>query len=87
MKRILSDQILRDVPFPKRKVVGNLVFLAHMNDADLFFVRLFKDKSQEAITLKLNYLALHEFVILKDFLFLNGFIDFHGELVAMLVKS
>jgi hypothetical protein len=32
-------------------------------------------------------LALQEFVILKDALFLNGFINFNGELFSMLVKS
>jgi hypothetical protein len=32
-------------------------------------------------------LALQEFVIFKDSLFLYGFINFNGELFSMLVKS
>jgi hypothetical protein len=90
---------LRDFPFPERYSVANLFLLPHLKNAYLIFFGVFKHESQEvyskqhaidikvAIMFLLYYLALHEFVILKDTLFYYFLIYFDGELAAMLVKS
>jgi hypothetical protein len=91
--------MLRDFPFPERYSVANLFLLPHLKNVYLIFFGVFKHESQEVysqqhlIDIKLGtmfllyYLALHEFVILKDSLFYYFIIYFDGELVAMLVIS